>query len=219
MMYSANIHRRTALLLALLLTSGCQQQMAEQPYFRPLKRCDVFPDHRSERPLVEGTVARGHLETDVALMTGRKSGKDGMPLGAVSPAVVQPAPGSAAEKQARERRYDDFVDTFPFPMTPELIERGSQRYMIYCVLCHDPLGTGQGKIVERGYTAPPSYHVPRLRDAPVGHLYAVINEGYGSMPAYGAQIPVRDRWAIVGYLRALQTSQHFPESPRKGGTP
>ena len=84
--------------------------------------------------------------------------------------------------------------------------------MIYCVVCHDPLGTGQGKIVERGYTAPPSYHIERLRNAPVGYLFAVISEGYGSMPSYGAQIPVRDRWAIVGYLRALQASQHFPEA-------
>jgi mono/diheme cytochrome c family protein len=83
--------------------------------------------------------------------------------------------------------------------------------MIYCVMCHDPLGTGQGKIVERGYTPPPSYHLDRLRKAPVGHLFAVISEGYGSMPSYSAQIPTRDRWAIVSYLRALQLSQHFPE--------
>jgi mono/diheme cytochrome c family protein len=104
----------------------------------------------------------------------------------------------------------NFVDTFPFPMTKEVLEHGYHRYMIYCVVCHDPLGTGRGKIVERGYTQPPSYHIPRLRDARVGYLYAVISDGFGSMPSYGAQIPPRDRWAIVGYLRALQASQHFP---------
>ena len=97
-------------------------------------------------------------------------------------------------------------------MTEPVLEHGYHRFMIYCVVCHDPLGTGQGKIVQRGYTAPPSYHIERLRKAPVGYLFAVISEGYGSMPSYGAQIPVRDRWAIVGYLRALQASQHFPEA-------
>jgi mono/diheme cytochrome c family protein len=95
-------------------------------------------------------------------------------------------------------------------MTETVLDRGYQRYMIYCIMCHDPLGTGHGKIVERGYTAPPSYHIQRLRDAPAGYLFAVISEGYGSMPSYAAQIPLRDRWAIAGYLRALQASQHFP---------
>ena len=103
-----------------------------------------------------------------------------------------------------------FVDTFPFPVTLEVLEHGRDRYMIYCVVCHDPLGTGRGKIVERGYTPPPSYHIPRLRSVPVGHLFAVISEGYGSMPSYAGQISPRDRWAIVAYVRALQLSQHFP---------
>jgi mono/diheme cytochrome c family protein len=133
-------------------------------------------------------------------------------MGANAPAVIQPPPGSPAEEKARKARYDQFVDKFPFAMTEAVLQHGRDRFMIYCVVCHDPLGTGQGKIVERGYTAPPSYHIERLRSAPVGHLYAVINEGYGSMPSHGAQVPVRDRWAIVGYLRALQASQHFPEA-------
>ena len=83
--------------------------------------------------------------------------------------------------------------------------------MIYCVVCHDAAGTGRGKIVERGYTRPPSYHIDRLRRAPVGHFFRVITLGYGSMPSYAAQIPPRDRWAIVAFVRALQLSQHFPE--------
>ena len=82
--------------------------------------------------------------------------------------------------------------------------------MIYCVVCHDPLGSGHGRIIERGYTAPPSFHIDRLRNAPVGRLFAVATEGYGSMPAYSAQIPTEDRWAIVAYIKALQLSQHFP---------
>src|SRR5262249_30137130 len=70
--------------------------------------------------------------------------------------------------------------------------------------------TGRGIIVERGYTPPPSYHIERLRTAPVGHFYQVITKGYGSMPSYRKQVPPRDRWAIIAYIRALQLSQHFP---------
>jgi mono/diheme cytochrome c family protein len=199
-------------LLVLAAIAGCQQKMADQPSYKQLQACKFFADDRSERPAVAGTVARGHLPTDIALMTGRRTGKNGEPMGANAPAVIQPPPGSPAEEKARKARYDQFVDKFPFAMTEAVLQHGRDRFMIYCVVCHDPLGTGQGKIVERGYTAPPSYHIERLRSAPVGHLYAVINEGYGSMPSHGAQVPVRDRWAIVGYLRALQASQHFPEA-------
>jgi hypothetical protein len=201
----------------LLTFAGCQQKMADQPSYKQLQACRFFADDRSERPPVGGTVARGHLSTDVALMTGRRVGKNGEPLGAVTPTVVQPPPGSPAEEKARKARYEQFVDEFPFPMTEAVLEHGRERYTIYCVVCHDPLGTGQGKIVERGYTAPPSYHIERLRNAPVGHLYAVVTEGYGSMPSYSGQIPLRDRWAIVGYLRALQASQHFPETKMASG--
>jgi mono/diheme cytochrome c family protein len=186
--------------------------MADQPSYKRLAPCDFFADGRSERPSVPGTVARGDLRTDVALFTGRRVGKSGEPLGAVTPAKVQPPPDSPEAAKAQKAQYDQFVDTFPFPMTETVLQHGYERYMIYCVVCHDPLGTGQGKIVERGYTAPPSYHIERLRSVPVGYLFAVISEGYGSMPSYKAQVPVRDRWAIAGYLRALQASQHFPEA-------
>ena len=186
--------------------------MAEQPSYKPDQPCDFFADGRSERPAVPGTVARGHLHTDVALFTGRRVGKDGVPLGSASPSVIQPLPGTPEAAKLAKVQYDQFVDTFPFPMTDQVLEHGYHRFMIYCVVCHDPLGTGHGKIVQRGYTAPPSYHIERLRKVPVGYLFAVISEGYGSMPSYGAQIPVRDRWAIAGYLRALQASQHFPEA-------
>jgi mono/diheme cytochrome c family protein len=200
-----------------LLAVGCQQKMAEQPSYKPLDACKFFADGLSARAAVPGTVARGHLETDIPLFTGRRVGQDGQPMGAVTPTVVQPPPGSPEAEQALKARYDQFVDTFPFPMTAAVLQHGHDRYMIYCVVCHDPLGTGHGKIVERGYTPPPSYHIPRLRDAPAGHLFAVVTEGYGSMPSYREQIPVDDRWAIVGYLRALQLSQHFPKSKLKEG--
>ncbi len=155
-------------------------------------------------------MARGQLHGDVTFWTGRRVGPDGLPLGATTAAVIQPLPDSPEAKKAQEVQYDQFAKEFPFPMTEAVLRHGYERFMIYCVICHDPLGMGKGKIVLRGYTAPPSYHSQRLRTVPAGYLFAVISEGYGSMPSYGAQIPAGDRWAIAGYLRALQASQRFP---------
>ena len=97
---------------------------------------------------------------------------------------------------------------FPFPVTKEVIERGQQRFNVYCSPCHDRTGSGQGMIVRRGYRQPPSLHSDRLRQAANGYLFDVITNGFGAMPDYAAQIEPRDRWAIVAYERALQLSQH-----------
>ena len=100
------------------------------------------------------------------------------------------------------------VDAFPFPVTKEIVERGQDRFNIYCAPCHDRLGTGDGMIVRRGFRHPPSYHIDRLRAVPNGYLYDVISKGFGAMPDYAAQIEPADRWAIVAYIRALQLSQN-----------
>lgn len=100
------------------------------------------------------------------------------------------------------------VEAFPFPITRAVLDRGQERFNIYCSPCHDRLGTGNGMIVRRGYRHPPSYHIDRLRQVPVGYLFDVITNGLGAMPDYAAQIAPRDRWAIVAYVRALQLSQH-----------
>ena len=100
------------------------------------------------------------------------------------------------------------LDTFPFPITKDVILRGQQRFNIYCTPCHDRLGSGNGMIVRRGYRHPPSYHIDRLRQVPNGYIYDVITNGFGAMPDYAAQISPHDRWAIVAYIRALQLSQH-----------
>jgi len=100
------------------------------------------------------------------------------------------------------------VADFPLPVTREVLLRGEQRYDIFCSPCHDRAGTGRGMVVRRGYKQPPSYHIDRLRTAPVGYLYNVITEGFGVMPSYASQIPPEDRWAIVAYVRALQLSQN-----------
>lgn len=100
------------------------------------------------------------------------------------------------------------ADTFPFPVTEAVLQRGRERYGIYCTPCHGLAGNGDGMIVARGYRKPSSFHVDRLRAEKPGYFYDVVTNGFGAMPDYAAQIPVEDRWAIVGYVRALQLSQN-----------
>ena len=99
-------------------------------------------------------------------------------------------------------------DGFPFPVTMGVMNRGQERFDIYCSECHGKLGDGNGMIPSRGYRRPPSYHTDTLRAAPTGHFFDVMTNGFGAMPSYAAQVPVADRWAIVAYIRALQLSQH-----------
>ena len=98
--------------------------------------------------------------------------------------------------------------SFPFPITRTDLDRGEERFNIYCSPCHGRTGEGNGMVVQRGYRRPPSYHQDRLRDAPVGHFFDVITNGFGAMPDYAAQIKAEDRWAIIAYIRALQLSAH-----------
>lgn len=100
------------------------------------------------------------------------------------------------------------VAEFPITVDKTFILRGQQRYDVYCSPCHGRIGNGLGMIVRRGFKQPPSYHIDRLRDAPVGHYYDVITNGYGAMLNYASQVQPRDRWAIIAYIRALQYSQN-----------
>jgi mono/diheme cytochrome c family protein len=196
--------------LLLLLLPACQQKMANQPSVRPFERSAFHRDGLGARPVLPHTVARGQMRTDRELFTGMSG--DATPQARTAAALVGHGHGLALGNAILAAAISgDYVDAFPFPITEKVLQHGKNRYMIYCIVCHDPIGTGHGKIVERGYTAPPSYHIERLRQAPVGHFYDVMTRGYGSMPSYRAQISPRDRWAIAAYLRALQLSQHFPE--------
>ena len=121
-------------------------------------------------------------------------------------AAAQGNSNSSAQQQAAAGEPDD-ADTFPFPVTEEVVRRGRERYEIFCAMCHGPVGQGDGMIVRRGYRQPPSYHEDRLRRAPVGYFFRVMTEGFGAMPPYKSQVPVQDRWAIAAYVRALQLSQ------------
>jgi len=124
-------------------------------------------------------------------------------------------PGTVAHGHLRA---DDFLftgkvngepaDAFPFPVTREVLERGRERYNIYCSPCHDYTGSGRGMVVQRGFPPPPSYHLERLVKAPAGHFFEVMTNGYGAMYSYASRVTPEDRWAIVAYIRALQLSQH-----------
>jgi cbb3-type cytochrome c oxidase subunit III len=102
----------------------------------------------------------------------------------------------------------ELVEVLPFPVTRDLLARGQERYNIYCTPCHDHVGNGQGMIVQRGLRPPPSLHIERLRQAPIGHFFDVITNGYGAMASYAVEVAPADRWAIAAYIRALQLSQH-----------
>jgi mono/diheme cytochrome c family protein len=99
------------------------------------------------------------------------------------------------------------ADQFPFPITAADLDRGEERFNIFCAPCHGRLGDGQGMVVQRGYRMPPTFHDERLRAAPAGHFFDVMTSGFGAMPDYRAQVPVADRWRIAAYIRALQLSQ------------
>ncbi len=127
----------------------------------------------------------------------------------------QPVAGTVARGQLREDEHlytgkvgGQLATTFPFPVTREVMERGQQRYNIYCAPCHGALGDGQGMIVRRGLKPPPSFHIERLQQSPPGHFFDVMTNGLGAMQDYRAQVSVEDRWAIGAYIRALQLSQN-----------
>jgi len=162
----------------LAFVAGCdhlRQDMGSQPKNRPLSPSEFFADGRSERPLVENTVARNSTADD-----------------------------------------DLFVpkDSNRFPVTVEmaLLERGEERYKIFCSPCHGLQGDGNGMVAMRGMKHPPSFHQQRIRQEPSGYIYDVITNGFGQMLGYSAQVPPRDRWAIIGYVRALQLSRNAPVS-------
>jgi hypothetical protein len=133
--------------------------------------------------------------------------------------------GTVARGQLHEDTYfytgkvgNNPGDYMPFPVTKEVLDRGRERFNIYCSPCHSPLGDGNGFIPSRGFVRkPPSYHIPRLQKAPLGYFYDVITNGFGIMSDYSSQIPPRDRWNIVAYIRALQLSQNATKADVPAG--
>src|ERR1700722_18201768 len=127
-----------------------------------------------------------------------------------------PVEGTIARGQLHEDSYfytgkigNNPGDAMPFPVTKEILERGRERFNIFCAPCHSRVGDGNGFVPSRGFSKqPPSFHIARLQKAPLGYFYDIITEGFGIMPDYASQIPPRDRWDIVAYVRALQLSQN-----------
>lgn len=137
-----------------------------------------------------------------------------------------PVEGTVAQGQLHEDTYfytgkigNNPGDYMPFPVTEQVLARGRERYNIYCAPCHSRLGDGNGMIVQRGFKRPPSYHDERLRKAPLGYFFDVMTNGFGAMPDYASQIPVRDRWSIVAYIKALQLSQNATSADIPAGQP
>jgi mono/diheme cytochrome c family protein len=185
--------RMTGLLLVAagsLFVAGCRQDMHNQPKFVPQRGTEFFTDHRSARPQVENTVARGGLKEDSYFYTGTVTGANG---------------------------YREEKDMLPFPATLTVLKKGEERFNIYCTPCHSRVGNGLGAIVQRGYKPAGNLNDQVRRAQPLSHYFYVITHGYGAMPDYSAQLAPEDRWAVAAYIRALQLSQNATEKDVASG--
>jgi mono/diheme cytochrome c family protein len=171
----------SALGAASLFAAGCRQDMHNQPKIIPQRGSEMFADHRSARPQVENTVARGQLKEDSYFYTGTVEGANG---------------------------YREEKNELPFPATMTVLEKGQERFNVYCTPCHSRVGNGLGAIVQRGYKPAGNLNDQLRRAQPVSHYFYVMTHGYGAMPSYAGQLAPEDRWAVAAYIRALQLSQN-----------
>ncbi|MBO0799395.1 MAG: cytochrome c [Blastocatellia bacterium] len=175
---------------------ACRQDMHDQPKYTPFRPSAFFADGKSERPLVDGTVPRRNLREDASLPDGDSDGGQSLRI------------DLASELQQTQPSDLSKVTTPPIQITKEVLNRGEERFNISCSPCHGRGGDGNGMIAQRGFRHPPSYHIDRLREAPIGHFFDVMTNGFGAMPSYADQVGPRDRWAIAAYIRALQLSRN-----------
>ncbi len=187
--------RLPLLLAGIVLIAGCQGSLSSDPpvhlnpnmdfqeKFEAQEVNTFFADSRAMRAPVGGTVARGFLKEDDALYRGLTSS-------------------------------GELVTNNPLEVTAELMQRGQERYEIFCSVCHGNAGDGQGIIMKGnyGYVQAPTFHSAGLRALPDGHFFNAMTNGIRTMPSYASQVPVKDRWAIVAYIRALQRSQYASAS-------
>ena len=177
-------------IFALLLAAGCtRHRPSEKPPIHPIPDMDNQPKYEAQE--------------------SSKFFADGKTMRDLVPGTV--ARGYLRNDEAYYygiTEDGDTVETMPVTVDLELLKRGQERYDIYCSPCHSRTGDGKGIMIQRGYVPPPTFHDDRIRNFPDGHIFTVINNGIRNMPAYGSQIPVEDRWAIVAYVRALQRAQN-----------
>jgi mono/diheme cytochrome c family protein len=177
--------RRHALLLVLavaLLAAACERT---GPSFQKMGRQPKYDPYEPSDFFADGMSARPRIAGTVA--RGEISGNPFMDSGKIG---------------------GQDGDGFPMPVTAQVLNRGHERFNIYCSECHGRVGDGNGMIPSRGYRRPPSFHTEALRNAKTGHFFDVMTNGFGAMPPYAVQVPVADRWAIIAYIRALQLSQN-----------
>lgn len=160
--------------------------------------------YNGQQPLIEGTVPRGYLRENREFFFGKK-----LKAGDLNQEQQGQRPGQTT---AGANAFPDDVETIPMTITKADLDRGQERYNIYCSVCHGMTGYGDGIVARRGFNrpSPASYHQDRLREAPIGHFFDVMSNGWGAMPSYASQVPVEDRWRIAAYVRALQLSQMKP---------
>lgn len=187
------------LIFTFSFATACRYDMQDQPKYEPYQKSDFFADDKAMRDPVEGTVARGQLHENKAFWTGKKENAD-------PNAQVQTTTDASGNTLVSS--FPNDIEKIPVPVTKELVDRGQDRYNIYCIVCHGAVGNGDGMVVRRGFPQPPTYHDDRLRNAPDGHFFDVMTNGWGKMNSYASQIPAADRWAIVAYIRALQIAQN-----------
>jgi mono/diheme cytochrome c family protein len=189
--------------LAMALLAGCSENdMVTQARYNTFEPSRFFADGQSSRPVEPGTVARGQLRLDPAFSTGVVAGAlaTDIPLKGFDPREKLP------DGEAREARRAALI-------------RGRERFDIYCAPCHSRTGDGNGMIVQRGFSKPPSFHEQRLREAPAGHFFHVITNGYGAMYSDASRVEPADRWAITAYVRALQASRAGAPAVASAGGP
>ena len=191
--------RYAVVIACALCLGGCEKAMRnmyDQPRYKPLQASPLFADGNSARPLPAGSVVHSR-----GSFAATSSGREG-------------------EAEAMQRDAARAARENPYRITTELLARGRERHAIYCAPCHSPLGDGEGRIAQRGFPHPPTYHQDRLRAAPDRHFFDVMSEGYGVMYSVADRVAPSDRWAIVAYIRTLQRSQHatlddVPEAQRR----
>lgn len=180
----SSIELVAALGLTVLAAAGCRLDMHDAPRYDPYEPSQLFDDGASARPPVEGTIARGELHEGQDAFYGGWADDGGF--------VKELPPG--------------------LELSMELLERGQERFDIYCTPCHGYTGAGDGMIVQRGFRPPPTFHNARNREEGMGRIYFVVSNGYGQMYSYAHAVKPADRWAIAAYIRALQLSQNAPLS-------
>jgi hypothetical protein len=171
--------------------------MDHQPKYQPQHESNFFADGRGARKPVEGTVPLGYTLENRYLQAGARNG------------TLQPSGFSNAPDYYNTGKIgDSYGDGFPLEVTERLLQRGEERFVINCAVCHGRSGAGNGIVTQYGLVAVANFHDERIRNMPDGQLFSTITNGKNTMGAYGPQIAVEDRWAIVAYIRALQRSQH-----------